>query len=121
MDENLNKEKMEEPLISRIPGSKVGLEEDDPNFAPIDNLLYWLDYGGFERCQFKYKGVWYVIHCDAWEGGREYYFAISSEPFDEVLMTTDNDWEIIDSPLLPDGKTPRQALCEISFDEYQNI
>ncbi len=39
MDENLNKEKMEEPLISRIPGSKVGLEEEDPNFALIETLL----------------------------------------------------------------------------------
>ena len=120
MDENLNKEKMEEPLISRIPGSKVGLEEEDPNFAPIDNLLYWLDYGGFERCQFKYKGVWYVIHCDAWEGGRDYYFATTKNE-GNPLMESKSVWEILDSPLLPDGKTPRQALCEVSFDEYQNI
>lgn len=111
---------MEDKLISRIPGSKIGLEEDDPNFAPIDNLLYWLDYGGFERCQFKYKGVWYVIHCDAWEGGRDYYFATTKNE-GSPLMESKSVWEILDSPLLPDGKTPRQALCEVSFDEYQNI
>lgn len=112
---------MENKLISRIPGSKVGLEEDDPNFAPIDNLLYWLDYGGFELCQFKYKGVWYVIRCWAGddEGDEDYFFETKNGG--SPLMESKSVWDILDSPLLPDGKTPRQALCEVSFDEYQNI
>lgn len=109
---------MNDPIPSHVPGSMEPLEDGDERLTPIDALLYWINEDQFEICYFRYKGIIYTILCEAWDGGEDYYFHVNDSdewtPFAGIL-------EILDSPILPDGATPRQALSSISFDDFQNI
>lgn len=125
-------EKTAKVPVSRIPGSLEFLEEEEEGFAPIDAFLYWLQ-NSFERIRIKYQNVFYFIHGypiryddmaeDEWSDETEYNFGITyldPKKKDDIQLVTENILEILDAPLIHDGKTPRQVLSKISFRDIQN-
>ena len=104
---------------SHTPGSLEYLDDDDnPDFKPIDALILKYVEKELEYAQFKYKGVDYrIIDIDIDDD----IWGLCFDPINHltgILIHEFNSFlELLDTPILHDGATIREAFTNLTgFD-----